>query len=97
MDFDTVPLVRSLVATLRMVCAVRLSLAAANPIPLPKPKPRALRVHVVVPSIHSREVARAHQRSGVRHGEDALKVLDFDDSSVNVHAAQIRLHLPQAY
>ena len=71
MDFDTVPLVRSLVATLRMVCAVTLSRAAANPIPLPKPKPRALRMHVVVPSIHSREVARA-QRSGVWHGEDAL-------------------------
>jgi hypothetical protein len=71
MDFDTVPLVRSLVATLRMVCAVTLSRAAANPIPLPKPKPRALRVRVVVPSIHSREVARA-QRSGVWHGEDAL-------------------------
>jgi len=71
MDFYTVPLVRSLVATLRMVCAVRLSRAAANPIPLPKPKPRTLRVHFVVPSIHSREVARV-QRSGVRQGEYAL-------------------------
>src|SRR6202022_701732 len=40
-----------------------------------KPKPRAMRVHVVVPSIHSREVSRA-QRSGVRHGEDALCTLD---------------------
>ena len=71
MDFDTVPLVRSLVATLRMVCAVTRSRAAAPPIPLPKPKPRALRVHVVVPSIHSRDIAQA-QRSGVRHRESAL-------------------------
>jgi hypothetical protein len=39
-----------------------------------------VREHVVVPSIHSREVACA-QRSGVRHGEDALKVLDLGDDS----------------
>src|SRR5207245_10019512 len=82
--FDSVPLVRPLVATLRMVCAVTLSRAAAKPIPLPKPKPRALCVHVVVPSIHSREVARA-QRSGVRHGEDALKPFDFSNGLFTVH------------
>jgi len=45
--------------------------SAADPIPLPKPKPRAVREHIVVSSIHSREIAQA-QRSGVRHGEDAL-------------------------
>jgi len=55
-----------------------------------------VREHFVVPAIRSREIAQA-QRSRVRHCEDALKVLDFDDSSVNVHAAQIRLHLRQAY
>src|ERR1019366_1303168 len=86
------PLVLWLVATFGLVCAVTRSRAAAHPIPLPKPKPRAVREHVVVPSIHSREVACA-QRSGVRHGEDALKVLDLGDDSVNVHAAQIWMHL----
>jgi hypothetical protein len=44
---------------------------AADAVPMPKAKPRAMRVHLVVPSIHSREVTRA-QRSGVRHGKDAL-------------------------
>src|ERR1019366_994434 len=58
--------------------------SAANPVLLPKAKPRAMSEHVVVPSIGSREVAWA-QRSGIGHCEDALKVLDFDDSSVNVH------------
>jgi hypothetical protein len=55
-----------------------------------------MREHLIMPSIGSREVAWA-ERSGIGHCEDALKVLDFDDSSVNVHAAQIRLHLRQAY
>jgi hypothetical protein len=55
-----------------------------------------MREQVVVPSIRSREIAQA-QRSGVRHCENSLKVFDFGDSSVNVHAAQIRLHLRQAY
>ncbi len=68
---DSVPLVRPLVATLRVVCAVKLSRATANPITLPKPKPRALRVQVIVPSIYSRQVAST-KRSGVRHREDAL-------------------------
>src|ERR1017187_91732 len=45
--------------------------SATDTVPLPQPEPRAMREHIVVPSIHSREVARA-QRSGVRHGEDAL-------------------------
>jgi hypothetical protein len=39
--------------------------SAADSTPLPHPKPRAMREHFVVPSIRSREVARA-QRSGVR-------------------------------
>jgi hypothetical protein len=55
-----------------------------------------MREHFVVPSIRSREVA-CGQRSRVRHFEDSLKVLDFGDGSVNVHAAQIRLLLRQAY
>jgi hypothetical protein len=46
-----------------------------------------MREHVVVPTIRSGEIAHA-ARSGVRHREDALKVLDFSDGSVNVHAAQ---------
>jgi len=70
-DFDPVPLVRPLVATLRMVCAVMYSRAAANAVPLPKPKPGAMREHLVVSPIRSREVARGH-RSGVRHGQDAF-------------------------
>ena len=60
------------------------SLAAANSVLLPKPKPRAMRVHFVVPSIHSREVTRAH-RSGVRDGEDALQPLDFGNGLFSVH------------
>jgi hypothetical protein len=71
MDFDAMPLVRSLVDALRMVCAITLSRAAANPKILPNAKPRTMRELIVVPSIRSREVARGH-RSGVRHGEDAL-------------------------
>jgi hypothetical protein len=70
-DFNTVSLVYALVATLRMVCAVTLSGAATNPVLLPKPKPWAMREHIVVPSIRSREVAWA-KRSGVRHRESAL-------------------------
>ena len=87
MDFNTVPLVCPLVAALRLVRAVMRSRAAAKPIALPKSKPRAMRVHVVVPSIHSREVARA-QRSGVRHGEDALKPFDFGNGLFSVHPSQ---------
>ena len=44
-------------------------------------------VRLVVLSIRSREVAGA-QRPGIRLYEDALKVLDFGDGSVNVHGAQ---------
>ena len=70
-DFNTVSLVYALVATLRMVCAVTLLGAAENPVLLPKSKPWAMREHIVVPSIRSREVAWA-KRSGVRHRESAL-------------------------
>jgi hypothetical protein len=38
-----------------------------------------MREHFVVSSIRSREVAPAG-RSGVRHDEDALKALDFENS-----------------
>ena len=44
-----------------------------------------MREHFIVMSISSREVARA-QRTGVRHFEDSLKVFNFGDSSVNIHA-----------
>jgi hypothetical protein len=47
-----------------------------------------MREHFVVPSIRSREVARA-QRSGVRHCEDTLKALDLGDSLLGVHSASI--------
>jgi len=70
-DFNPMPIVQPLVAAFGLVCTVTRSRAAANAVPLPNPKPRAVREHLVVPSIHSPEVARA-QRSGVRHGEDAL-------------------------
>jgi hypothetical protein len=50
----------------------------------------------VVPPIGSREVADA-ERSRVRHCENTLKVFDFGDGSVNVHAAQIGMPLRQAY
>ena len=87
-DFNTVSLVYALVATLRMVCAVTLSGAAANPVLLPKPKPRAVRQHLVVSSIRSREVVRA-QRSDVRHREDALKALDFGNRLLGVHCQSV--------
>ena len=70
--------------------------SAVDAITLPQAKPRAIREPFIVPSIRSREVA-CGQRSGVRHCEDSLKVLDFGEGSVNVHAAQIRLRLQQAY
>jgi len=54
---------------------------------MPKLKPRAVRERIIVPSVRGSEVACA-QRSRVGHREDALKVFDFGDSSVNVHAAQ---------
>jgi hypothetical protein len=47
-----------------------------------------MREHFVVPSIRSREVAGA-QRSGVRHREDALKALNFDDSLLGVHSVSL--------
>jgi hypothetical protein len=62
--------------------------SAANPVPLPKAKPRAVREHFVVPSIRSREVARA-QRSRVRHCEDAFKALDFGNCLLGVHSVSI--------
>ena len=61
--------------------------SATNAIPLPDSEPRAMREHVGVPAIRSREIAQA-QRSRVRHFVDSLKVFDFGDGSVNVHAAQ---------
>jgi hypothetical protein len=66
-----VPFVLPLVTAFGLVCSVTCSRAAANAVLLPEPKPRALREHLVVPSIHTVEVARA-QRSGVRHGKEAL-------------------------
>jgi hypothetical protein len=45
--------------------------SAANAVSLPKPEPRAIRELIVVPPIYGREVACA-ERSGVRHGKDAL-------------------------
>jgi hypothetical protein len=62
--------------------------SAANAVPLPKAKPWALRKHFVVSSIRSREVARA-ERSGVRLCEDALKLLDFGNSLLDVHSVSI--------
>ena len=70
-DFDTVPFVQGLVAALGLVCTVMHLRAAANAVALPNPEPRAMRKHFVVPSIPSREVARA-QWSSVRHCEDAF-------------------------
>jgi hypothetical protein len=46
----------------------------ANPVPLPQPKPRAMREHFVVPSIRSREVARAQGSSPSRHGVGYIRV-----------------------
>ena len=43
-----------------------------------------MRERIVVPSIRSREVARA-QRSGIRHSEDALQPLDFRNGLLSVH------------
>ena len=41
-----------------------------------------------MPVVRSREVTGA-QRSGVRHCENTLKVFDFGDGSVNVHALKL--------
>jgi hypothetical protein len=46
--------------------------------------------HFIVPTIGSREVARA-QGSGVRVCEDALKVFDFGNSLLGVHAVSISI------
>jgi hypothetical protein len=43
-----------------------------------------MRVHLVVPSIRSREIVRA-QQSGIRHCEDALQPLDFGNRPLSVH------------
>ena len=58
--------------------------SAANTILLPKPKPRAVRKHLVMPSIRSREVARL-ERSSVRQREEALKTFDFGNGLLGVH------------
>ena len=55
---------------------------------MPKPKPWAMRVHLVVPSIRSREVTWA-QRSGVRHRKNALQPLDFGNGLLGVHSVSI--------
>jgi hypothetical protein len=55
---------------------------------LPQPKPRAVREHLIVPPIGSREIARA-QRSGVRRGEDALQPIDFSYRLLGVHSVPI--------
>jgi hypothetical protein len=47
-----------------------------------------MREHFVVPSIRSREVARA-QGSSVRRCEDPLKALDFGNSLLGVHSVPI--------
>jgi len=47
-----------------------------------------MREHFVMSSIRRREVARL-EGSGVRHCEDALKVLDFGNSLLGVHSVQI--------
>ena len=55
---------------------------------LPQLKPRAVREHLVVPSICSRDVACA-EWSNVRHGKDALQSLDFGNGLLGVHAVSI--------
>jgi hypothetical protein len=48
--------------------------SAANPVPLRQPTTRAMREHFVVPSIRSREVARAQGSSPSRHGVGYIRV-----------------------
>jgi hypothetical protein len=62
--------------------------SATDAIPLPQPKPRAVGVLLIVLSIGSQEVARAHG-SRIRHGEDALEPLDFRDGLLGVHFLSI--------
>lgn len=64
------------------------SLAAAKPILLPKPKPRTMRQQVVMPSIRSRDVARA-QRPRIRRRIDALQPLDLGNSPFSIHPSTI--------
>src|SRR5208282_83377 len=77
--------VRNVMGLQSRLAKVRRFRSATNPVPLPKPKPRTMSEHFVVPSIRSREIAWA-QRSGVRHGEDALQPLDFGNRSLGIHA-----------
>jgi hypothetical protein len=62
--------------------------STTDPIPLPYPKPRAVREHLVVPSIGSRDVACA-ERSNVRRFEHFLQLLDIVNDAFNVHSVSI--------
>jgi hypothetical protein len=61
--------------------------SAANPEMLPQPKPRAVREHLVVSPIRSREVACA-ERPNIRRFEHFLELLNLVNDAFNVHASQ---------
>ena len=62
--------------------------ATTNSVALPKPKPGAMREHLVVSAIGSREIAHAW-RPRIPHREDALQQFDFGDRLFSVHSEPI--------
>jgi hypothetical protein len=60
-------------------------ISATDAIPPPEPKPRTMREHFVVPSIRSREVARA-EWPNIGCLEHFLYLLDLVNDAFNVHA-----------
>jgi hypothetical protein len=61
--------------------------AATDAVPLPEPEPGAVGVHLIVPSIRSRDIASG-QWSRVRRREDTLQPLDIGNDLLNVHPCQ---------
>jgi len=62
--------------------------SATDAIALPKPEPRAMGEFLVMRSVRGCEIAGA-ERSGVRHGEDTLELLDLGNGAIGVHRSSI--------
>jgi len=61
--------------------------SAADSVPLPQSEPRAMREHLVVSSIRSRDVGCA-EWPRIRRFEHFLYLLDFVNNTFNVHTSQ---------
>jgi hypothetical protein len=60
----------------------------SDAIPFPQPKPRTVRIHIIMPSVCSREVAQL-EGSGVRKGENVLQPFNLCDRLLGIHSASI--------